>query len=1122
MPTLVVMVSGLALLGLVGIGPAAWFASERSGVVLVDEPPPALATNRSRPLGLRAVPVHQTDGVVPQTFRVGAELPSRAAVGHATDRAARALSITLLPRIRAVLSRADSDGLHRHGNYPFEYPRLDPLVADALPAELIRGRAAEINDLAVLLILEAAHRRGTRDATHDMAAAAAYAILNRVRATLPSCDVQLNLAFLVSADSYDWRTETRTEFERAADLCDDPTPLWLLGQYQLVRACSQCALSEAQREELLDEATRTFGRLAREHPEVPLGLAGEADVLIRRAEDAQSRRIAPFRARRQLSEAADLYRTAVARSDDPRLAAGLARAEAGLGHFDQASAALGSALARTPQDPVLQTLSVELAEQAGRFGEAVSALESMPPPKLPDNTSLMFEPATRSSWSLIATRIGDIAAAPVTLYVTEPPALRDATVLNYWVIPDFRPSDETMINSWCRKSAAVRDLLIAGRRRAAEKMIIDGRSADEYVAGRSCGTPLLPQQPRGGRPEVLYAITAAEAGDQTSRDHWLQQAFGAADALRQALLYERWQNLWRFARDLPQAAVVIEEWIAAVPEDPLGYDMRGEVAFLRGEYLAAERAFDQALQRYRTRVAVHGLDALHGAESLPTRYYLTRVQLKLALSQSRAGERDEAHANYQQVITLTTDLATAGLQGTADDHLIQTRYHALAQRGDLFLADRRYDQAVRSYDEAITLSSAVDRFTPGGEAMLTGAAESNRALALLRAGRATDSVSSARQALSRDADNPVFIEAYASALRASGDTEAAITAYHGALAVDPTLYTAQNNLGVLLARTGRLREAEAAFRRSIGASPGYALGWANLGAVLNARPPLPAFFEAQGAWLRASQLDRAFRGARPGPTLDEAVYASNLDLSRPLPPDWQFTASGRSPVTGFGVLMIIGLVWRVGSGLGLDQAVGRIAERVVAAQPEARPRWRLLGARLHPALPFAGSVLVVMITSGSALRSAGAATVLEVGLVGLGATAVLAALVLARRTTPAVPHARQQFGWPPALAFGLGLSLVQIPFVPAPCLSPTPTGHERTRWRGILVLAGIAVALGAVAVVLPAPVLRALAVACVAMIASALLPVKPFDGGYLPRRRTQWLITLALAAATVIVELRWL
>ena len=198
------------------------------------------------------------------------------------------------------------------------------------------------------------------------------------------------------------------------------------------------------------------------------------------------------------------------------------------------------------------------------------------------------------------------------------------------------------------------------------------------------------------------------------------------------------------------------------------------------------------------------LQDFSGAESLPTRYFLARAQLKLALSQARAGDRDRALATYQEVIDLTSELAVAALQGAADDHLIQTRYHALAQRGDLLLADRRYDEAVRSYDEAISLSNVVNQYTPGGEAMLTGAAESNRALALLRAGRAGGSVASARQALARDPDNPIFIEAYASALRESGDTEAAISAYRRALAVDPTLFTAQNNLGVA---AGPLRSA---------------------------------------------------------------------------------------------------------------------------------------------------------------------------------------------------------------------------------------------------------------------------------------------------------------------------
>ena len=224
-----------------------------------------------------------------------------------------------------------------------------------------------------------------------------------------------------------------------------------------------------------------------------------------------------------------------------------------------------------------------------RFSEAIDAIASMPPSELPDNTSLIFEPATPSSWSLITTRIGDVAAAPVTLYVTDPLAQGDASVLNHWVIPDFRPSNETMINSWCRKTAVVRDLVIIGQAETAEKMIIDGRPGDEYVAGRSCGSALLPQPPRGGRPEVLYAIAAAEAGDLAGRDRWLQQAFGAADAMQQALLYERRQNLRRFARDLPGAAAVIDEWTATVPDDRRRREVAPAVTRHGGDGAAASR-----------------------------------------------------------------------------------------------------------------------------------------------------------------------------------------------------------------------------------------------------------------------------------------------------------------------------------------------------------------------------------------------------------------------------------------------------------------------------------------------------------------------------------------------------
>ena len=57
--------------------------------------------------------------------------------------------------------------------------------------------------------------------------------------------------------------------------------------------------------------------------------------------------------------------------------------------------------------------------------------------------------------------------------MTDPPGQGDASVLNYWVIPDFRPTEETTIDGWCRKTAAIRDLLLSGQRQAAYAMVTD-------------------------------------------------------------------------------------------------------------------------------------------------------------------------------------------------------------------------------------------------------------------------------------------------------------------------------------------------------------------------------------------------------------------------------------------------------------------------------------------------------------------------------------------------------------------------------------------------------------------------------------------------------------------------
>src|SRR5439155_11317821 len=116
--------------------------------------------------------------------------------------------------------------------YPFHYPPLDRFLDRVLPATLGRRQAAAANDVAGLLILAAVHFRRS----FPNAAPTAYDLLNRTRAG-DACIPQTNLAFLLSTDSNSRDDDTVTEFERAAADCPgDPTPLYLLAEYQSVRA----------------------------------------------------------------------------------------------------------------------------------------------------------------------------------------------------------------------------------------------------------------------------------------------------------------------------------------------------------------------------------------------------------------------------------------------------------------------------------------------------------------------------------------------------------------------------------------------------------------------------------------------------------------------------------------------------------------------------------------------------------------------------------------------------------------------------------------------------------------------------------------------------------------------
>jgi hypothetical protein len=84
--------------------------------------------------------------------------------------------------------------------YPYRYPYLDALLDQMLPPPLSRSQAEAANDLAGLLLVAAASFTREEIPALLHAGPGAFSLLQRARMVGPSCDVALNLAFVVATD----------------------------------------------------------------------------------------------------------------------------------------------------------------------------------------------------------------------------------------------------------------------------------------------------------------------------------------------------------------------------------------------------------------------------------------------------------------------------------------------------------------------------------------------------------------------------------------------------------------------------------------------------------------------------------------------------------------------------------------------------------------------------------------------------------------------------------------------------------------------------------------------------------------------------------------------------------
>ncbi len=959
--------------------------------------------------------------------------------------------------------------------YPYRYRRLTRLLATALPEVPAAGQVRAASALGSLLVL-AADAGAYRNAGQG-----AFALLERIRAAA-ACDAQLTLAFLVAA-AQTAEDHVEAELGAADAACPrDPTALWLHGQWVSImsRSSSDAGIAPA-----------LFTRLQRRFPGAAAGWSGAADDLLRLAyvdDDAHR----PFTARNRFRRALALYRRARVLDRAPELAAGEARALAGLGRFGDAARIQAGAARATGRPAALQARLVEYLERAHRFADAAPEARRLAAgPRFPRGTALFFPagsepPELDAEDALEPVSLGAGRLKPVALEIEPAGGTQSTgsatTVEDTVFIPLFRPvAGVTGVDRWCPAWAARRDLVLAGRPAAALDAIPASFrlvNPDPELAQEEC----VDADGRAALAAVARALTRDARGA------------GAAPRLQDDL-----QNLWRFAGRWQRASAQTAAWMRAAPRDRLAYDQAGEVAFLRGRFTLAARLFGRSAQLTREQTA--GWSPAEAQELV-----------KQGTALKRAGRLTEALA----ALAAGDVVASRSLAAHPSDDLRGPKqsllYHARAQTADVLLRRHRYADAIIAYDGAREFppAAATDDGRGGGRIEVL---DNNEAITEIYAGHAERGLRLAQRALTHDRMNPIFLQTAGFALARLDRPGDASELYRRAVRSDPTLFPAWNDLGVMLARVDRDGAAVAALRRAVGARPSYALGWFNLGVVLERAGPQHAL-AAQGALARALRLDGELADRRHRLVTDEHLYITNLDLSKPLPPTWDFASSQtRWPLPAAGLALAL--------LLGLQAARAAAARGLVGGTPKWVEAARDLLSRVPGALTtFAPSAVAVLATLAVFLwpaahgNDAGLVSILllAAGLAAL-VTAVMRARVLAARRAGVSVSQR---AWRPAILVGAAAAVTGVPWAPLPVADPeqpTPGVHL----SGPAVAAAAGLVLLVLGVWLQVPVTRALGVAALVMAASMLTPVAPLDGARLEKGTGLLTTGLALAATVGLV-----
>ena len=1101
---------------------------------------------------VRALPILDPGGPVVAAFPGGAGLEDADKVEEVIRGLATRLGLDPVIDLLLTTSLKDPDAppereLDLYAGYPYRYVTLDPIVDEWLTAEAVVADQAAVLDLAGLLLLDAV--RSQRESSYDNPASSwagvAYSLLRRAREVAPGCELQLDLAFVLAMGFAPHIADVEGEAAAAEEACPgDPTPQWLLGQVQSVEASLVGSFFRYDRgpRATARSAEATFAGLRGDFPDSPLGWAGSADLALQLADEAELLGVAPFQVRAWRREALQRYAEARRLSDDPALLAGWGRALSVTGHDNEAVDALTQLNETLPGEPAYHHLLLDALVRAGRPADVLATVEQTPAPDRPMMVSLALSPQRPALGEPASTAYGFGGSRAGSVFDQSQKYDAGSSVQDLGFLPD---SNGVWSDPWCRAGAFLSALIQEGQAdRAFEHVAQAGLDPESWDGVNDCrGRPLSLLEPDArtgfvdGSTSVgrLGLVAALEADDPAAREDALTRLsdeYTTPDQLLSEAL-DAQSDFWRAVGDAGRAEQVVAGWRDELPDDPWARHRAGELAFLDEdpgraveEYEAASELFEAALDT----------DADWGDHGFGFSYVeeldgLAATRLELGAAHEAAGDPDAAEAAYLSSL----DVLDRADPDYTSDYALEVGFYVRSQLGSLALAEGELSDAAGHLERALAEQYG-EEGPPGTDdevawgrqsaQLPSGAQDNNLALALATLGRLDESVRYAESALAHDPVNPIFVDTVAFAHDLAGHEHEAAEAYRRALAADPTSYVSANNLAVILAQEGHREEAASVLEDALRVAPGYAIGWHNLGVVQG--PSSGDLLASQGATAVAGALDRDLRG-RDDLIVDREIYASGLDVSRPLRPDWTYAASASSQPARLTLSVLILLLLRVLWALGLDAVSARIGERLMRRPGSTSGPRRRFWRRLPAWTAILGGCVVI----GVPLARDGHSSAERAVLVGAGVALVLLPLCvrgLARtRTTVAVT----QYGWAPALAVGAAGLPFGLVFAPYPVLDASRPGlppdamdrHPlvvRLRLLVPVVVAAVAAAYVVLAALHPTSLARTLALSAVALLASVLTPVPPLDGSHLRSRAVSLAVSLGLAAVTVAFTLKWI